>query len=168
MEVTQTERLGKGKPNSLFTFQREKFWRRESMTRRQWFGQISFQKLREREKFYINSKVRKREILACFPRQNFSRHKIRDCIVQFCTTTQFSRSFVQQFCRIRTTYKSRNFDTNFKVIWPAFNIVNKSYNKHIFQGKVGHTATRVDCTTLKIEAAVQRDFGTIFEDISRR
>ena len=28
-ESTQTKRLGKGKPNSLLTFQRENFWREE-------------------------------------------------------------------------------------------------------------------------------------------
>ena len=33
MEVTQTKRLGKGKPNSLFTFQRENFWTQEQERR---------------------------------------------------------------------------------------------------------------------------------------
>ena len=33
MEVTQTKRLGKDKPNSLFTFQRENFWREEQERR---------------------------------------------------------------------------------------------------------------------------------------
>ena len=35
MEVTQTKRLGKGKPNSLFTFQRESFWREEEQEKRE-------------------------------------------------------------------------------------------------------------------------------------
>ena len=34
MEVTQTKKLGKGKPNSLFTFQRENFWGEEEQERR--------------------------------------------------------------------------------------------------------------------------------------
>ena len=72
MEVTQTKRIGKGKPNSLFTFQRENFWRGEQEKRRsKGFEENSFPEIERETKKFSQIPRGKNKFLARFPRDSF-------------------------------------------------------------------------------------------------